>query len=417
MKIISLQSENIKRLKAISIKPDGEMVVVAGNNNQGKSSVLDSIEYALAGKRSVPSKPVRDGEKKGRIVCDLGDLIVKRTFKSDGKSTLVVETKDGDVKKSPQMLLDSLVGELSFDPLEFVHMDSKDQLALLRRLSGVDFTEANKERERSYQDRALLNREIDTLKVKKDETPTYSDLPDEEIPISELADKMKRGLELRSEYETTKNTYKNTKDTIRDMKKNVQEVEKQLEEMRIILRQVEATQSELESDLAIKKEYLPDIDSIKEQMDSLEVTNDKIRSNKQYNTIYELLEKAITSAENLTEQIKAIDVQKKKAIAEAGLPVSGLTFDEKEVLLDGIPFSQASSAQQTRVSMAMGVALNPDLRVLLIRNGSLLDHDNMGMVAEFAKENDCQVWIERVGDDEKATVVIEDGEVSETPGL
>lgn len=50
MKIISLKSENVKRLSVVEVIPkDKALVIVAGKNGQGKSSVLDSIMFALAG--------------------------------------------------------------------------------------------------------------------------------------------------------------------------------------------------------------------------------------------------------------------------------------------------------------------------------------------------------------------------------
>ena len=78
---------------------------------------------------------------------------------------------------------------------------------------------------------------------------------------------------------------------------------------------------------------------------------------------------------------------------------------------DGKPFDQASSAEQLRVSVAMGIALNPTLRVLLVRDGSLLDKESFKMMAEMASEADAQVWIERVEDDDHVGIVIEDGAV------
>ena len=67
MKIISLQSENIKKIKAVEIRPTDNTVIISGKNGQSKSSVLDSIYYALGGKDKIPSKPIRDGEKKAEM--------------------------------------------------------------------------------------------------------------------------------------------------------------------------------------------------------------------------------------------------------------------------------------------------------------------------------------------------------------
>ena len=101
-------------------------------------------------------------------------------------------------------------------------------------------------------------------------------------------------------------------------------------------------------------------------------------------------------------------------MAEADFPIPGLAFDADGVTFNGIPFAQCSSAERLRVSVAMGIALNPKLKVLLIRDGSLLDDNNLAMIAEAAKEADAQVWIERVSKGEECSVIIEDGEVANT---
>ena len=97
MKIIRLESENIKRLHAVKIKPDGSLIVIGGKNAQGKTSVLDSIEYALGGTSKIPSKPIHKGEKKARVVVELDSIIVTRTFGESG-SKLVVSDKEGFTK-------------------------------------------------------------------------------------------------------------------------------------------------------------------------------------------------------------------------------------------------------------------------------------------------------------------------------
>src|SRR4030042_253729 len=115
MRIIRLESENIKRLSAVAIEPSGSLVVIGGKNEAGKSSFLDSIQYALAGGDSLPAMPIRRGEKKARVVADLGDIIVTRFFTATG-SRLEVQNKEGAVFKSPQAILDRMTGKLSFDP-------------------------------------------------------------------------------------------------------------------------------------------------------------------------------------------------------------------------------------------------------------------------------------------------------------
>ena len=120
MKIISLTAENVKRLRAVEITPDGNVVTITGRNAQGKTSVLDAIWLALGGGAASKGtiRPIRDGEEKASVRLDLGDLVVTRTWTGD-KTALTVTAADGAKYTSPQGILDALVGRLSFDPLEF----------------------------------------------------------------------------------------------------------------------------------------------------------------------------------------------------------------------------------------------------------------------------------------------------------
>lgn len=137
MKIVKLTAENVKKLRAVEITPAGEIVNITGRNGQGKTSVLDSIWWALAGTSHIQAKPIRKGETKARIRLDLGELIVERRF-SDAGSTLFVENAEGARYSSPQKMLDALLGELSFDPLAFARMDGKKQFDELRRVVKLE---------------------------------------------------------------------------------------------------------------------------------------------------------------------------------------------------------------------------------------------------------------------------------------
>ena len=121
LKIIRLIAENVKKLRAIQITPEGHIVQISGPNAAGKTSVLDCIWYALGGGSSLPEEPIRRGAAKAEIHIDLGEMIVTRTFTHKG-SYLKVLSKDGLEWKSPQKVLDKLLGKLSFDPLAFAKL-------------------------------------------------------------------------------------------------------------------------------------------------------------------------------------------------------------------------------------------------------------------------------------------------------
>ena len=113
----------------------------------------------------------------------------------------------------------------------------------------------------------------------------------------------------------------------------------------------------------------------------------------------------------VNKKLETIAKDKETQLSEAKFPIKKLSFDEDGVIFDGIPFDQCSTAQQIKISVAMGLVMNPKLRVLLIREGSLLDAKNLEMIAKMAKKADAQIWIERVSKGEECQVIIEDGSV------
>jgi len=120
----------------------------------------------------------------------------------------------------------------------------------------------------------------------------------------------------------------------------------------------------------------------------------------------------LQESQELTAELESIKDKKRQMLAEANYPIPGLAVGEDgTVLFDGVPLSQASRAQQIRTSVAIGIAMNPKLKVLLIRDGSLLDEDNLKLVADMATEHDAQIWIERVGDKDESAIIIEDGHI------
>jgi hypothetical protein len=136
----------------------------------------------------------------------------------------------------------------------------------------------------------------------------------------------------------------------------------------------------------------------------------------------ELRAQHVARAETLEAQSDALtkaredrEAAKRAAIAAAKLPVDGISFGDGEILLDGVPFDQASDAEQLRASIAIAMASNPKLRVIRVRDGSLLDADALKLLAEMADERDYQCWVERVSSDGKVGFVLEDGRLKSVP--
>jgi predicted ATP-dependent endonuclease of OLD family len=411
IKIIQLTSENIKRIRAVTITPDGNLVVIGGDNANGKTSVLDSIAMALGGGKMIPDQPVRRGQKHGRVEIDLGDLIVERRFTSKG-STLMVMPKDGrEPFKSPQGVLDKLVGKLSFDPLEFVTMKPDAQLKTLKDLVGLDLSDLEQRRRSLYEDRSLANAEVKTLEGQLESLREHKDAPSEPVSVESLLTEIDDAEIHNSNGAALQLSLKSNEDAVK-------RCEDEIARLRARAMELKAEQAIWETNAADVRLRLAmfeprDTESLKEQIKTAGEQNRKIQENELRKRLVTAMRKKSAESLNLTNKIEDVDAEKEQRLSEAEFPVPGLSFGEDGVLLNGLPFDQASSAEQLKVSIAMGIAMNPKLKVLLIRDGSLLDENSLAMVAKMADEHDMQIWLEKVGQDDSCSVIIEDGMIQE----
>jgi chromosome segregation ATPase len=145
---------------------------------------------------------------------------------------------------------------------------------------------------------------------------------------------------------------------------------------------------------------------------SAQATNAAVSRERERREHMATVEKLRTGVANRTKQIESLDAMKAEGLAAAKMPTEGLSFDEDGVTYNGLAFSQASSAEQLRVSCAIGMAAKPEIRIMRITDGSLLDSTNLAVIEEMAREHEYQVWIERVDESGTIGVVIEDGEVA-----
>lgn len=415
LKIIDLRSQNVKRLKAVHIHPSGNVVVIGGQNGQGKTSVLDSIMFALGGKDAQCEQPIRNGQTRAEVNIDLGEFTVRRTFTEAG-GELTLKSREGAKIASPQAILDRIAGKLSFDPLEFSRQKPKDQLETLRSMVGLDFTAHDAERKRLFDARADLNRRHKEAEAILKNAPRHDDAPKSEQSIADLSAKLAQAQDLDKQFTRKQGDYKTLKSRIETGKTVIAGIKEDIAKLQAKLAMADKQLADLEAEAVKVKaeaEAIPeyDLEAMQAQLANVEAVNAKVRQNAQHAQLASATLKLKQESDDLTAKIEKLDAEKAEKLSKAPFPVPGLGLGEHGVTFAGVPFSQASAAEQLRVSVAMGLAMNPRLRVMLIRDGSLLDENSLKLVAEMAAANDAQVWIERVGTGEEVSVVIEDGEV------
>lgn len=373
----------------------------------------------------MPPVPIREGAKQAvtrlRLSRPEGDLIVRRAYAGNGKTQLTVESPEGAKYARPQEMLDGLIGAIGFDPHAFTRLDQRKQAEQLRRLVGLDFSELQTARAQAYERRTAVNREVATLKAKLAALPKHDDAPEAEASLAELMTEMRRREAINKENAKAREDWDDAENRVTTLNDEVEQRKAELKLAQERLAQaVEARDNAVTKAEALRVKAVDlldaDVAEMQRRIESVGETNAKVRANRDRAEVERLLADAVDASEKLSAEIEACDSDRNSLMAAAAWPVEGLGFDEfGGVTFHGRPFAQASSAEQLRVSLAMGMALNPQLRVLIIRDGSLIDDDTMSVIRDAVAANDFQVWVEVVRPDGRGcSVVIEEGQVTDT---
>lgn len=419
-KIIKLSAANVQRIEAVEIEPDGSAVVIGGRNAQGKTSILDAIEYALGGKGAFSAEPVRRGADKAEIVLDLGDLIVTRTITAAGGGSLKVTSADGASYSSPQAILDKMVGTLAFDPLAFLRQKPAEQAHALAKIVGLDLDAFDRTRKAAYDDRTVLSRRVKALEgALATMAPPVGDAPDA-VDLKAIMGRMTEVDQATRAHDAATAAANSAKDRMDRAERAVEDLIARItaakEELGAAIAQHSACQDAIARTGAAVA-ALPaasEVRAMAERAQAQEADRSRQRADaaRHAATAAELAS-VRGEVEALTATIEATDAARNAAIAGAAFPIADLGFDDAVVTYRGLPLAQASGAERLRVSMAIALAMNPTLRIALIRDGSLLDADGLALVRDMAAERGAQVWIERVGNGPECSVVIEDGKIQE----
>jgi len=435
MHIQKLTTENFMRVKfaEVNFDKEGNLIIVGGNNGQGKTSFLNSIEALLNGTKSLPSEPLRKGAENGRITAELkseegdpyDDLIVERTIGEDRKTSLKIKSKSKKGVKYSQSMLFEIIGALAFDPLAFKNMEVKAQVEHLKKTFDIDFSDLEKQYAEAFDERTELNRELKTLEAQFNGREHFKDAPKEIVTISQISEDLEAARKYNKENQDKLDALGSLNDDAEElaeqkvtMIENIKDLKKQLADLEEDLKEQEKSEKLTAQEIAKSNKIVKDLkdkdlEVFHEKIKTAEGDNDKVRSN----TIRDDLETDIKAkavvADGLTDKLDGLKKEKKDRLAAIDFPVEGLGFNANGVTFKDLPFEQASGAEQLKISVSIAIAANPKLKVFLIRDGSLLDKENVKLIAEMAKDSNCQVLIEMVGEESGMTIVFEDGLIKE----
>ncbi|HFU3984163.1 TPA: AAA family ATPase [Streptococcus suis] len=402
-----LEIENVKRIKAVKIEPSATgLTIVGGNNNQGKTSVLDAIAWALGGNKYKPSQAQREGSQVPptlKIVMSNG-LIVERKGKNASLKVI-----DPNGQKGGQQLLDSFVEELAINLPKFMDSTPKEKAETLLQIIGVgnQLAELELKEKEIYNNRHAIGVIADQKEKFAKEQEFYPEAPKELISIADLIQQQQAILakngenaRKRQNVATIKMQYENAESAVDRLK---QELAKAIDERDKFKKDLAIAQKDA---MELHDESTAEIEANIQQIDDI---NRKVRANLDK-------EKAEEDAKEIRQQYNALSVeiedvrkQKRNLLTNADLPLEGLSVDDGELLYLGQRWDNMSGSQQLQVATAIVRKLKPECGFVLIDKLEQMDQVTLKEFGEWLKSEGLQAIATRVSTGDECSIIIEDG--------
>lgn len=409
VKINKLEIENVKRVKAVTIEPTSNgLTILGGNNNQGKTSVLDAIAWALGGNKYKPSKPARDGSMNPptlRLELSNGLIVERKGKNSDLKVT------DPSGQKAGQQLLDSFVEELALNLPKFIESSSKDKANTLLQIIGVGekLWELDRKEERLYNERRTIGQIADQKKKYAAEQPHFPEAPNELVSIADLIHEQQEILARNGENAKKRQNRENIVNSLHLSEARLKQLKEQLA-------QEEATHESLMSDYIVANKSIEDLvdestDEIESSIANIEEINRKVRANLDKEKAEEDAKQYSSQYDKLSKEIQDVRDERTSLLDSADLPLPGLSVEDGELVFEGQKWDNMSGSQQLRVATAIVRKLKPECGFVLLDKLEQMDIPTLTEFGKWLESEGLQAIATRVSSGEECQIIIEDGYV------
>ena len=409
VKINKLEIENVKRVKAVTIEPTSNgLTILGGNNNQGKTSVLDAIAWALGGNKYKPSKPARDGSMNPptlRLELSNGLIVERKGKNSDLKVT------DPSGQKAGQQLLDSFVEELALNLPKFIESSAKDKANTLLQIIGVGekLWELDRKEERLYNERRTIGQIADQKKKYAAEQPHFPEAPNELVSIADLIHEQQEILARNGENAKKRQNRENIVNSLHLSEARLKQLKEQLA-------QEEATHESLMSDYIAANKSIEDLvdestEEIEESIANIEEINRKVRANLDKEKAEEDAKQYGSQYDKLTKEIQDVRDERTSLLDSADLPLLGLSVEDGELVFEGQKWDNMSGSQQLRVATAIVRKLKPECGFVLLDKLEQMDIPTLTEFGKWLESEGLQAIATRVSSGEECQIIIEDGYV------
>jgi DNA repair exonuclease SbcCD ATPase subunit len=407
--IIKVQIENFKKLENIDAQLDGQSIFLIGDNEVGKSSFMQAV-FSLLSNEALPAKAITEGKTDGKIQIEFmvdgrKYTAVKKFTEKNPKGYFEITTEDG-LKTDRVSYLETLTGNISFNPFEFVELchtaeGRRKQVDFLRKLIPADvnkrFDDINRDHKMAYESRAKVNATISQL----DGEIAGISVPDPEqykepIDVSALMDEITKANQINLKRDQLTKDIARGQDAVSKADAEIERLKKALKAAESERKRVHTKLADIQTEFEKTKPVLTaDLES---KIKSASQHNANVETVKRYNDLKKKHFDAQQESTTLSGRILELVADKSKLIRDSNLPVEGLSFDENGLYINKLPLNedQVATSMIMDLGVRIAVALNPKLKIIRVPRGESMGKKRLDDVIEFAKRNGYQLFIERV---------------------
>jgi archaellum component FlaC len=385
--------------------------------NQGKSSLLDAIAWALGGNKFKPSQAARVGSVTPphlSITMNNG-LIVER--KGKNSELKVIDPRGG---KGGQQLLNSFVEELAINLPKFIESTSKEKTNTLLQIIGVGQQLAELELSESelYNQRHTIGQIKDQKEKYAKEMTYFPDAPKELISVGELVNQQQTILAINGENQHKREQVNKIAASMERAGNDLARFNEQLQELNERIANNQKLYNDLAKDYEIAKTTALELhdqstEKLEQNLSEIDEINRRIRTNLDKDKAEEDANEYKNQYDTLSAQIDTIRDKKANLLNSADLPLPGLSVLDGELTYNGQKWDNMSGSDQLKVSTAIVRKLKPDCGFILLDKLEQMDMSTLEEFGDWLEKEGLQAIATRVSTGEECSIIIEDGYVTE----
>lgn len=418
VKITALEAENVKRIKAVALTPSPTgLTLVGGNNNQGKTSVLDALAWTLGGDRFRPDAAQRDGAiAPAHLKVTLSNgVVVERKGKN---ASLTVTDPTG--RRSGQQLLNAFVEPLALDLPRFMEASDKEKSDILLRIIGIgaELHTRDLEIKGLYDKRTFTGQLAAQKKHFAEEMISYPEAPDEPVSASELIRQQQDILARNGENQRLRAQYAELEQQVQQCVDELKRTRERIATLQQLADELDAKHTKLFNQRETARKTVSQLQDestaeLEASIRDIEETNRKVRANLEKARAEDEAAQYASEYDRLTESIQQKRADRMALLNGADLPLPGLSVEDGVLTYKGKHWRDMSGSDQLRVAAAIVRRLNPDCGFVLLDKLEQMDLTTLQEFSAWLEAEHLQAIATRVSTGSECQIIIEDGMVKD----